>query len=400
MGARFLEISEQWQERAVDLTRWTAEHLINRTDAWMTFLPARKRTPETDAIEATGQLTQKIVGQHYAATKPAQLIGVASRDGKTPSGTRFMGIQLIRTGEDDPVRPGQNFQVALDWHERLEDLGFDPILEDADGAGTYRLIVLFDDVVDAAQVAAFGRTVTADYADQDLHTPPRLLPRPTDTDDFGALRYLRLPGLHPHHEHHSTFWDGDTWLEGDEAIDALMNARATPATFIRKPRLKPAKRVSVEKDAIDQAVTLPLTAPEPEPSRDAKASSTDTAPPDPPKSIPVAASPTSPPKAEPATKATRHVARKPAVEPKKAPSPPPAPVPSKLKPKPEDYKDAAAACIASISERTGLREDQIVRRVFAWLAEQDEVVQAVVLDQIPPTVRPNIARQLLEKIAG
>ena len=390
MGARFLEISEQWQERAVDLTRWTAEHLINRIDAWMTFLPVRKRTPDTDAIEATGQLTQKIVGQHYAATKPAQLIGVASHDGQDPSATRFMAIQLIRTGEDDPVRPGQNFQVALDWHERLEDLGFDPILEDADGAGTYRLIVLFDDLVDAAQVAAFGRTVTSDYANQDLHTPPRLVPRPTDTDDFGALRYLRLPGLHPHHEHHSTFWDGDKWLEGAEAIDALLSARATPATFIRKPRPKPAKRVTVEKDAIEQAVTLPLTAPKPDP--------------EPPKALQPAPRREAPtPVSESAksgisSKQTASVS-KPAKRSSKQPSLTHASGPDKTVP-PKDYKDAAAACIASISDRTGLREDQIVRRVFAWLAEQDEVVQAVVLDQIPPTVRPNIARQLLEKLAG
>lgn len=390
MGAHFLEISEQWQDRAVDLTRWTAENLINRTDAWMAYLSVRKRTAETDAVEATGQLTQKIVGQHYVATKPAQLIGVASHDGQEQHATRFMAIQLIRTGEDDPVRPGQNFQVALDWHERLEDLGFDPILEDADGAGTYRLIVLFDAPVDAAQVAAFGRTVVADYADKDLHTPPRLVPRPTDTDDFGSLRYLRLPGLHPHHEHYSTFWNDDRWLEGDEAVDTLLAARATPATFIRKPRPKPTRRVAVEKDAIEQAVTLPLTAPAITESANSAAETprAESRREDPPLQV---EPPFEPTPASVSTKSGIAIAE------------PESPVAdasgSDVAAPPTDYKDAAAACIASISERTGLRQDQIVRRVFAWLADQDEVVQAIVLDQIPPAVRPNIARQLLEKIA-
>ena len=54
--------------------------------------------------------------------------------------------------------------------------------------------------------------------------------------------------------------------------------------------------------------------------------------------------------------------------------------------------------VAKIAERTGLRDDDIIKRVFGWLASQDEIVQAVALGQIPQVLRSDAARLILDRL--
>ena len=54
--------------------------------------------------------------------------------------------------------------------------------------------------------------------------------------------------------------------------------------------------------------------------------------------------------------------------------------------------------VAKIAERTRLRDDEIINRVFGWLASQDEIVQAVALGQIPQVLRPDAASLILDRL--
>ena len=58
----------------------------------------------------------------------------------------------------------------------------------------------------------------------------------------------------------------------------------------------------------------------------------------------------------------------------------------------------AEQVVGKIAARTGMREDEIASRIFKWIGEQDEVVQAVILGQIPDAIRPNVWKLILESM--
>ncbi|MCL2640836.1 MAG: hypothetical protein FWD53_08330 [Phycisphaerales bacterium] len=59
----------------------------------------------------------------------------------------------------------------------------------------------------------------------------------------------------------------------------------------------------------------------------------------------------------------------------------------------------ASEAIDQIAQRTGLQKKHIVEMVFCWLTAQDEVVQALILGQIPEALQRDAARLALERLA-
>ncbi len=73
--------------------------------------------------------------------------------------------------------------------------------------------------------------------------------------------------------------------------------------------------------------------------------------------------------------------------------------------KPETKPEPAAPeafnvdeAIAEIARRTGLPQDQIVRRLFCWFCQQDEVVQAMVLGQIPAALMGEVSSKIADRM--
>lgn len=62
--------------------------------------------------------------------------------------------------------------------------------------------------------------------------------------------------------------------------------------------------------------------------------------------------------------------------------------------------ESVAEVVTAIAEQSGMREGEIVKRVFSWLHEQDDVIRALVLGQIPDAIRPDAAKLILEQIAN
>jgi hypothetical protein len=337
-----------WRNHAAALAGWTMQRLVHRTDQWQAFRARRKQTPACDCSEGEGALTLKLIARHYAATDASALIAVAAAAADLTA--RWLGIEVDcaeHADQESPpnVTPGSNFHAMLAWHDKLKVLQLEPILEDTDGAGGYRLLVFFDESEALAKVVSFGQQLTIDYGDLGLHQPPTVM-KP----------WLRLPGLHPQREHRSRIWDGSQWRSGEEAVRRLLAVPSTPPQFMRSPR-PPVKR----------RVVLPVK--------------------------PQA----SPPASElgeavlPASTLTTIAAEKNTM------------VAQAQASKPESTAIASSAGVAdvvnAVAQRTGLREEEIVKRLFAWFADQDEVVQASVLGQIPAAIRPDVVRLVLERMA-
>jgi hypothetical protein len=60
----------------------------------------------------------------------------------------------------------------------------------------------------------------------------------------------------------------------------------------------------------------------------------------------------------------------------------------------------AKAAIEAVGERYGMSQIELASRLYTWLAGQDEVVQAAVLGILPEAVAPDVARLVLERLAG
>ena len=58
----------------------------------------------------------------------------------------------------------------------------------------------------------------------------------------------------------------------------------------------------------------------------------------------------------------------------------------------------ASDAIDQISQRTGLSKKYIVEAVFYWLIAQDEIVQGLILGQIPAELQRDAARLVLERL--
>ena len=61
--------------------------------------------------------------------------------------------------------------------------------------------------------------------------------------------------------------------------------------------------------------------------------------------------------------------------------------------------DNAQSVLDEIATQTGMREDEIVKRIFNWVMDQNEIVRGVVLGQIPEALRPNVWKLIAESAA-
>jgi hypothetical protein len=371
------EVAQAWREHAYDLVQWTLQRLVNRSDVYGHYPDRGPDDPCVLPEAVRGTLTERRLGRHYAATSRGHIVAVHALSAEQTARWMLIGFRR-RTEGDAAATPGVNFDIALQWHERLRTLGFDPILEDGDGQGGYRLLTLFDEPAAATAVLTFARQITVDYADKGLTEPPRLVPGEASEDES----WLRLPGLHPGGSHASRVWDGDRWLDGAEAVTALLRAKATPPTFLRVPRptTQSPERAPAEPG---RPVVTPRAAPVDTRRRATKAALADTA------VLPAIAVPPTHAVAvnlnpQPREEASDMIAT----------AKPDTPRTSAV------TSDAPDAIVATIAQRTGMRESEITRRLFAWFSEQDEVVQALVLGQIPQALRPNAAQVLVERFAA
>lgn len=271
---RLLWIAKEWQSYSEQLAEWAMERLVNRRDVWSQYtlrggeisvvmLPVKERR-----AAGTDMVTLHKLQRHFAGRSPAHLIGLHSiSDVQT---ARWFAIDVDLHDETvanaDEVAEA-NLEACLAWAERIREMGMDPLLFDSNGVGGYHLWVLLDDDYPLADVYDLANEIRSNYSEFGLERKPEIFPpkRAVEKDD---LPYgLRLPGRHHTRPHYSRVRNfdplGETqWLEGGEAIEAMLATRPAPLpdfdrsekTEILPARKKPAKprkpRVCVDLDGV------------------------------------------------------------------------------------------------------------------------------------------------------
>jgi hypothetical protein len=226
-----------WGTRAGELAQRVWDHWVNRTDVWGGY---RLRDGTWSAVTLPppgrpgGALTPEILKRHFRAADGKDVIGLHS---VAPGDTSKWGcVELDNHGDGDAA--GANFAAAPAWARRLTDAGFHPLLTDSDGRGGLHLRVLVSSPVATARVRGLLLTLTDDHAAFGLAKRPEVFPKQDGLDgrkrgDPGFCgSWLRVPGRHPKRDHWSKVWDGERWLEGNEAIDAILALTGDDPTLI------------------------------------------------------------------------------------------------------------------------------------------------------------------------
>jgi hypothetical protein len=254
--ARIDQIAAQWRERSSELGDWAFRYWVNRKDIWGRYLAEKYRgetntgQPKNKAITAPfarerGKIALSVTSliKHFKARDASGILGVHSQ---AQNGTcRWLAIDIDYHNDDDYTGSREsNYLAATTWLQRLQSMGFDPLLMDSNGDGGYHLMVFFQSPMNADSVRRFMTKLIADYQVLGLDNPPDLFPGSHGSNHFGS--WLRLPGRHHTRAHFTRVFNDEpfadsVWLEGHDAIDRMLSIQMADEQLLKKQNITPKK---------------------------------------------------------------------------------------------------------------------------------------------------------------
>jgi len=243
---RLLWIAHEWEERADDLAQWAMERLVNRRDVWSQYTLRGDKIgvvmlpiPERRAL-GTDMVTLQKLRRHFAGRSRSHLIGLHAFSDHNTAKWFAVDVDLHNpTVANADELAAANLAACLTWAGRLREKFLDPCVMDSSGAGGYHVWALLDREYPLADVFEFVSELRDDWADFGLPRRPEVFP-PRAHVEPGHLPYaLRLPGRHHTNHHYTRVWNFETmgeseWLEGAEAIEALIALRPAPLPSVKK----------------------------------------------------------------------------------------------------------------------------------------------------------------------
>jgi Primase C terminal 2 (PriCT-2) len=229
---------EAWQRRAPELTEWTEKRAVNRRD-----ISGGYYVGEDGAVKTTtskDELTHERILRHYRATRTEDVLGlhttalVAVEKDVRACLSFCLTIDVDHHGEGPALNA--NLQAVQAWRDVLAKLGFHPLVTDSNGRGGFHIRVFFDEPAFTVHARQLGRWLTRDWKERGLVSAPEVFPKQPEITPSGngsCGNWVRLPGRNPKRDHWSLVLDDDDeWLQGDEAIDYILNLGGDPAQLI------------------------------------------------------------------------------------------------------------------------------------------------------------------------
>lgn len=201
-----------WKEKADRLADWCIKHLFVRVDAFPEWVADRWRCTKS-------LLTVQHLSGHFSG------LWVVGSYTISPDNTCCYTAWDIDCHDGDEEQAERNLTLALDLYERLRALGLHPIMEDSNGVGGYHVWILWHDSVPADVARRFGQHLAGDHNIE-------VFPKQNGLPRGGYGSQLRIPGHHHKRDHWSRFYDGEHWLEGEEAVDFLLSSEQSEVDLI------------------------------------------------------------------------------------------------------------------------------------------------------------------------
>jgi hypothetical protein len=253
MSDYFERIAREWHDRAPALADWVLAHMVNRTDVWGRYVKRRTEGDDTGTGVITAPfrdergkvfLDAESLRKHFRVKSGVGVLGLHSASADQTS--RWLAIDIdLHDPQELSVTVEGNFAAARFWHQRLTDLGFDPLLMDSNGAGGFHILVLFDSPMGTESVHAFGKQLVSDFLKRGLDAAPEIFPGSPEWDHYGD--WLRLPGRHHTRAHYTRVWNDEPfaeqpWLEGHDAIDRILSTHPASIDVAERSGLRQARR--------------------------------------------------------------------------------------------------------------------------------------------------------------
>jgi hypothetical protein len=248
---RLLWIASEWVRYADKLAEWAMERLVNRRDVWSqyTLKDGKIGVVMLPIVErrklGTDMVTLNKLHRHFSGKSPAHLIGLHSISDHSTA--KWFAIDVDLHDETVP-NAGEiaeaNFNAAHQWAEQLREQGIDAMLVDSNGVGGYHVWVLLDKEYPLADVYDFADKIRSNWQELGLPRKPEQFPpkRAVNPDDLPYT--LRTPGRHHTRPHYTRLWNWDAvegepeWLEGGDAIEAMMAAKPSKLPKMRRKKEK------------------------------------------------------------------------------------------------------------------------------------------------------------------
>ncbi len=253
---RLLWIAKEWDSYSEKLAEWAMKHLVNRRDVWSQYTISKGEVrvfmlPVAERRKAgTDMVTMDKLKRHFSGKQVGHLIGLHSISDHATCKWFAIDVDLHDESEinaDEIAR--HNLSAVLEWCARIQADGLDPILMDSNGVGGYHIWTLLDKEYKLADVYDYADSIRADYDEMNLPRKPEIFPPRREVDKDSLPYGLRVPGRHPRRLLYNRIYNFDPlgemqWLEGGEAIEAMLASRPGPLPKVaaKKPSPKPGLR--------------------------------------------------------------------------------------------------------------------------------------------------------------
>jgi len=232
-----LSVADAWAASAPKYREFVNAKLVGRRDRYGRYGPPAKGGKKTKAWTDHG-LTDDDIENH---ARSLLCIGVLAQDGNT---ARFLCVDIdCHEGED----PAVNLQAAFTIVERAEAYGFRPILENSDGRGGYHIWLILAKPEPVELVHRLGEELVRGLGKIEV------FPKGSGKSKDCPGGWVRLPGRHHTRiDHWSTIFDGNGWLEGQEAIDYILATVGSDLPELPAPEASASAEGEGEDDLFDQ----------------------------------------------------------------------------------------------------------------------------------------------------
>jgi hypothetical protein len=237
-------VAAVWTARAEELATWAEACLVSNPNAYGYYTAVENRGTEfirsdngeigkvASQYTSKEPVTRQVLIGHFKATKSQHVRGLHTT---APDKTcRWVLVDWDHHGDGNA--PAGNERMAETLWAKLRAMDFRPILTKSNNKGGFHLRVIFRTPIPLALAHAYVHTLVTDFATFGLSQAPEAFPKTTNDNEFGL--WCRLPGRHHTEDFWSEVWDGERWLQGDDAIDYLLSCEGDDSDLIPEPVTK------------------------------------------------------------------------------------------------------------------------------------------------------------------
>ena len=191
-----------WQNAVDRLTEWLVKHMVVHGDVYLSYEP-----PFTIRRHFRHDLNV-----HQIWLRPVSYVGTS----------KWFVIRVNHQCDDPKEKVRVSWQAASGWYEELQRRRFKPLMLDNNGGEDIEIIVLLAKHVPAPEVKEFVERFVSDFAARGLIQAPEFMPIQADIAGDYSRKGWRVFGVDESYRYCTRVWNGERWLEREEAIEAIV----------------------------------------------------------------------------------------------------------------------------------------------------------------------------------